>query len=154
MYTRTRLAPDKVMPVTRVELFRSLAVINYMGMVKLPAKSDYFLSDDSVLPVHHTIHLSRERFKYIWRNVHTAFKRFGRLDEGDDTRDSGAEGCDTSDDEEDFDDEKDESADTEHGVIKDVIVHSQTKEQDNFTKAMGVGCPVGTRWLRLLPQTK
>ena len=91
LYSRARLARDRVNPVTRPELLRFLAIIYYMGVVRLPSKADYFLASDGVLPVHHVLKLSRKRFDYIWRNVHTSFKPNSPLDEGNDAANSDAE---------------------------------------------------------------
>lgn len=100
---------DRVKPTSRPELLRFLAIIYYTGIVKLPSKADYFLSNVGVLPAHHAIKLSRNRFEYIWRNVHTSFTANSPLDEGNDAADSDVEDLL----EDDVVDEVDEDVDNE-----------------------------------------
>ena len=81
MYARMRLARDRVKPISRSELCRFLAIIFYMGVVRLPSKEDYWVVDDDVLPTHHTLKLHYTRFHYVWRNFHTSFDENSTLDE-------------------------------------------------------------------------
>jgi len=71
-YAKSWLPPNKIRHVGRPEMLRFLAVIYYMGIVKLPAKKDYWRdSQSTVWPTHPVCgHISRALFEYIWRNVH------------------------------------------------------------------------------------
>ena len=55
--------------ITEAEILHFFTLITYMGVVKLPAKSDYW-SSHRVLPSHSLITgMSQKRFKFIWRNI-------------------------------------------------------------------------------------
>jgi Transposase IS4 len=74
-YAKDRVAESKYRPITRADFFRFMAAVTYMGMVKLPAKDDYFpTSRECWFPPHPRIHLNKTRFNYIWRTFHCAYK--------------------------------------------------------------------------------
>jgi hypothetical protein len=46
-----------------------------MGVVKLPCKKDYFQTEDhDIWPNHKAVHLTQDKFDYLWRNFHPAFE--------------------------------------------------------------------------------
>jgi hypothetical protein len=70
-YAKKSLSPETIKEVTLAEMFHFFAVIFYMGLVRLPAKEDYWRDDPSVWPSHPPcVALSSKRFKYIWRVLH------------------------------------------------------------------------------------
>jgi hypothetical protein len=74
-YAASRLSPVQQKKVDKAEILKFLATICYMGVVVLPAKTDYFVGPDHpILPIHHAIKLSLKRFEYMWRNFHTSYK--------------------------------------------------------------------------------
>ena len=52
-YGRDRLAPSMVRDVTVAEMMRFFAALQYMGVVVLKSKEDYFQKNHPVLPSHH-----------------------------------------------------------------------------------------------------
>jgi hypothetical protein len=75
-YVESLLPPGRRQrEITMSDILRFLATIQYMGVVKLPAKSDYFPGNRSdVLPIHPVIQLTKTRFDYLWRYFHTSYK--------------------------------------------------------------------------------
>ena len=70
------------------------SIIYYMGIIQLPAKTDYWKSN-GMWPTHNAIsHMSYKCFQVIWRNIYLV-KPDGADDDGDDS--------DTSDEGEDMD---------------------------------------------------
>lgn len=71
-YAASRLPPSKREPITRAELLRFYAIYYYMGLVRLPSRKDYWKGGtDTFWPTHQPcLSLTRERFEYIWRNLH------------------------------------------------------------------------------------
>jgi hypothetical protein len=64
------------------EFLRFLATIQYMGVVRLPAKQDYFPGNRSyVLPAHHATLLNKTPFEYLWWCFHTSYSSGGAPDE-------------------------------------------------------------------------
>jgi hypothetical protein len=96
-YAAAHLPPARRREVSRSKVLRFLATIQYMGVVKLPAKHDYFPGNRSVkrpakhdyfpgnrsdvLPVHHVIMLKKTRFDCLWRWFHTSHSSGGAPDE-------------------------------------------------------------------------
>ena len=81
-YAASYLSIEKRRDITRMDIFRFLSAVSYMGLVRLPAKGDYFSKDNSILPHHHAITINRSMFEYLWRNFHTSYKSgTGVLDE-------------------------------------------------------------------------
>jgi Transposase IS4 len=81
---RRRLPPEMVQePITDDEIFRFLAVYYYMGVVRLPARRDYWKCDH-FSPFHNLPQLfERRRFDYIWRNLCLSADGHDAEDEGD-----------------------------------------------------------------------
>ena len=53
-------------------MYNFLAILYYMGIVKLPCKRDYW-SNDPLMPNHPVIHqsgISRNRFEFLWSTFH------------------------------------------------------------------------------------
>jgi hypothetical protein len=85
----SRLSPLQQKKVDKAEILKFLATICYMGVIVLPAKTDYFVGPDHpILPIHHAIKLSLTRFEYMWRNFHTSYKAG---DNGEDIMDDNVE---------------------------------------------------------------
>jgi hypothetical protein len=62
-YASAHLPPGRRKEVSLPEILRFLPTIQYMGVVRLPAKQDFFPGNRSdVLPVHHAILLNKTRF--------------------------------------------------------------------------------------------
>jgi hypothetical protein len=77
-YAAAHLPPGRRKEVSLPEILRFLATIQYMGIVRLPAKQDYFPGNRSdVLPTHHAILLNKTRFEYLWRWFHTSYSSRG-----------------------------------------------------------------------------
>ena len=54
------------------EMYQFIAILYYMGIVKLPAKEDYW-STEPIMPRHEvcvTLGMTCRRFQFIWRNFH------------------------------------------------------------------------------------
>lgn len=81
-YLAKCLPPDQVQPVDRTEILRFFAMYYYTGLVKLPAKRDYWkLQSSSLWPFHPITKLMTcTRFEYIWRYIHLAEMGEGDLD--------------------------------------------------------------------------
>ena len=61
-------------PFTVSNIYHFLAMIYYFGVTQLPSKSDYWVEGHYV-PQHNIAHelgMTRERFKFIWRNFHVS----------------------------------------------------------------------------------
>ena len=59
-------------PVTLGDLYQFIAIIYYMGIVKLSYKDNYW-SNMKYMPTHQVclmFHMNRHRFKFIWRHFH------------------------------------------------------------------------------------
>jgi hypothetical protein len=70
-YAKKQLVPAKVHPVDEADILRFFAIFFYMGIVRLPAKKDYWRGASSFWPVHQPcLSLPRTRFEYIWRYIH------------------------------------------------------------------------------------
>jgi hypothetical protein len=77
-YAAAHLPPGRRKEVLLPEILWFLATIQYMGIVRLPAKQDYFPGNRSdVLPAHHAILLNKTRFEYLWRWFHTSYSSGG-----------------------------------------------------------------------------
>ena len=112
-YAASILPPGKTRDITRPDILRFLAIIQYMGVVRLPAKHDYFPGKRSdVLPTHPSIELNRTLFDYLWRYFHTTFTSGRGPDET-------IEGI-TEDDENQLDQDEDD----------DVVVEDEDEEED------------------------
>ena len=102
--------PSKRRTVTKTDILRFLAVCTYMGIVRLPAKGDYFPGKNSnYLPSHPLIRINRTTFDYVWQYFHTSFEEDGTDDEIDDTANDDDEYRSSSSDEEESNDDLDES---------------------------------------------
>jgi hypothetical protein len=70
-YAKSRLPPSKLVEITPSDICYFLAMYYYMGIVRLPSKDDYWRSDHSFWPVHPpALNIRRDKFMYIWRNLH------------------------------------------------------------------------------------
>jgi hypothetical protein len=70
-YAKKQLVPAKVHPVDEADILRFFAIFFYMGIVRVPAKKDYWRGASSFWPVHQPcLSLPRTRFEYIWRYIH------------------------------------------------------------------------------------
>ena len=59
-------------PITVGCVYQFIAIIYYMGIVKLPDKDDYW-SNDKWMPEHpvcNEFNMTRNRFRFIWRHIH------------------------------------------------------------------------------------
>ena len=66
--TKTTNPPD----ITESDVLNFCGILLYMGLVKLPAKEDYW-STDPDMPSHPMIEstgMSYKKFHYLWRNIH------------------------------------------------------------------------------------
>eukprot|EP00977_Amphora_coffeiformis_P007696 scaffold1690_cov182-Amphora_coffeaeformis.AAC.53 len=81
-YAASRLPPGQRDEVTRAEILRFFAIYYYMGLVKLPNKRDYWRGGgDNLWPTNlPCLSMTRDRFAYIWRNIHLV----GATEEADD----------------------------------------------------------------------
>jgi len=69
-YAKQRLSANQYKEVELSELYHFLAILFYMGLVELPAKTDFWATGP-VWPSHPVIQgMSLKRFQYIWRNVY------------------------------------------------------------------------------------
>jgi len=69
-YAGGRLPAHNIEPVDRKDILKFVAIIYYMGLVKLPAKTDYWRSESILCPALPIASLmSFQRFVYIWRNI-------------------------------------------------------------------------------------
>lgn len=60
--------------ISKSDILQFFSILFYMGVVKLPAKTDYWTSDKA-LPTHNLISkISGRRFNYIWRYIHFSFE--------------------------------------------------------------------------------
>jgi hypothetical protein len=70
-YAKKSLPVDAIKEVSSSEMYFFFAIIFYMGLVRLPAKEDYWKEDPGIWPIHPPCAaLSFRRFKYIWRVIH------------------------------------------------------------------------------------
>ena len=113
----------KVRKASHGDILRFIAIIYYMGLVRLPAKEDYFSSNSKIWPLHPAIKLSYTRFRYMWRYFH--MQQEAVPDEEDGTDDE------MDDDEiESFSDlEQDDDSDDED------TPHTPTTQQKWYNKA-------------------
>jgi hypothetical protein len=102
-YASSHLPQHKRRNITRIDILRFLSAVSYMGVVRLPAKVDYFANDNNVLPHHHAIKMNRSLFEYVWRNFHTSFKAGSRI------MDEEIDDNDDDEEEEPVDEEEDSS---------------------------------------------
>jgi hypothetical protein len=73
-YAAAHLPPGRRKEVSLPEILRFLATIQYMGVVRLPSKQDYFPGNRSdELPAHHAILLNKTRFEYLLRWFHSSY---------------------------------------------------------------------------------
>ena len=83
-------------PIFAPDILVFFSIIFYIGVVQLPAKTDYWNSN-GMWPTHKVLsHMSYKRFQVIWRNIHMV-----KPDEGDDDGDE----TDSDDEGEDMDDD-------------------------------------------------
>lgn len=69
-YARKNQSKRKYIPITRKDVLNFFAVYQYMGIVRLPAKEDYFVAD-GFWPVHPLLQgLTKSWFQYMFRNIH------------------------------------------------------------------------------------
>ena len=91
-YAATLLPPSRRRDVKPSDIAYFLAMYYYMGIVKLPAKRDYWRTENDFWPTHPVAqNISRDMFHYIWRYIH--FK-------------GGGDGPDVEMEEEEDDDER------------------------------------------------
>ena len=96
-YAKSMLKDDFSM-VTRACLLHFHACIYYMGLVKLPARADYFREADGIWPNHPVCRgMGRDRFSFLWRYFHTSFKN----EDGEDDVEDFFEGEDIPNEESD-----------------------------------------------------
>jgi Transposase IS4 len=76
-YADSRLTYNKQKKVDKSDILRFIAALYYMGVVRMPAKSDYFStgyvkdSVPDVWPLHSAgIKIKKTMFIYLWRNFH------------------------------------------------------------------------------------
>ena len=127
-YATSRLPPSRREPINRAELLRFFAIYYYMGLVRLPSRRDYWKGgNDGFWPAHHPcMALSRERFEYIWRNLHFVGGGDGPDEESnvDEEQSDNVPGLDAVMEEEDiFEDDDDDDAqgeDSEEDVEQEV----------------------------------
>ena len=75
-YAASKLPPQRRRPVTRACILHFIAIIYYMGLVKCPAREDYFRDSNEVWPLHPVCQgMGRDRFAYIWRYFHISFNK-------------------------------------------------------------------------------
>ena len=68
LYGRTK--GDSFVPITYGDVLQFLAVVLYMGVVKLPSKEDYW-NNTGMWPKHFPCeHFPYTRFKNVWTNIH------------------------------------------------------------------------------------
>ena len=80
-YALKKVAPGRFSEVTPADIYRFMAAITYMGIVKLPAKEDYFPPVDGWFPPHPHIKLTKTRFHYIWQTFHPAYREGDPIDD-------------------------------------------------------------------------
>lgn len=109
--------PAKRKHVTKADILRFLATCSYMGVVRLPAKSDYFPGKNSnYLPSHPLIRINKTMFDYLWVYFHTSYHENDDDDEILDDDDGGDDDGGFSNDDESNDDDTD-SADERNGNV-------------------------------------
>ena len=69
-YAEARLGKGEFIHAKKHEILAFFAVYYYMGIVKLPAKGDYWTTDLNWPSHPFKGEISRDRFKFIWRNIH------------------------------------------------------------------------------------
>ena len=83
-------------PISAPDILVFFSIIFYMGVVQLPAKTDYWNSN-GMWPTHKVLsRMSYKRFQVIWRNIYLV--KPGQGDDDGDETDSNDEGEDTEDD--------------------------------------------------------
>jgi Transposase IS4 len=96
-------------PVTEEEILKFLASFYYMGLVRLPARRDYWKTPDATWPGHPiTEDFNRDRFDYIWRNLHLCAEEVQEADEEieeDEEDEGGDRHIDDGNDDDDDDDD-------------------------------------------------
>lgn len=122
-YAASYLPQHKRRNISRSDILRFLSAVSYMGVVRLPAKVDYFVNDNNVLPHHHAITINQTLFMYLWRNFHTSFKAGGRA------RD---EEIGEIDDDEEEEEEEDSTPPTWFGAVEAFIGHINIQAEAKF----------------------
>jgi hypothetical protein len=125
-------------------MLRFLAMIQYMGVVKLPAKHDYFTGNRSnVLPIHNVIMLNKTHFDYLWRWFHTSYsgeapdETNGRTEAEEDLLEE-EDAMDLADEEEDNDQEVEEDTPqpTWYASIEGFMDHVSNTQVTSFAKML------------------
>jgi hypothetical protein len=82
-YARVQIIdPGKRREVTKMDVLRFLATCSYMGVVRIPAKMDYFPGKNSnYLLSHPLIKMNRSTFDYLWAYFHTSYQEDDNEDE-------------------------------------------------------------------------
>ena len=67
-YAASLLPQSKRIEIRPADICYFLAMYYYMGIAKLPSKTDYWRSDHNFWPIHPVAqNISRDKFAYIWR---------------------------------------------------------------------------------------
>lgn len=103
---------QKPRTTTMTDLLRFLAAIQYMGLVHLSCKEDYFFPNEfsDVLPLHPSIKINKNTFLYLWRWFHTDRSSVSNIDDDD----AAAIDDDEDEDHEENEEEEDENEIEEH----------------------------------------
>ena len=92
------------MEIKPSDICHFLAMYYYMGVVRLPAKIDYWKTDHTFWPLHPPAqNIPRDKFLYIWRYLHLT----GAAPDADEV-------LDVNDDDDDDDDDDEEEEEEEH----------------------------------------
>jgi hypothetical protein len=125
-YAASHLPPSKLINVTPTDMCNFLSMYYYMGIVRLPAKKDYWRSDHSFWPIHPPAQLIKEDlFMYIWHNFHLLGATQDGMADEEVNIDEEEE-----DDPEDITDEEDNELDEEEEEeeeLEDVEVENDTR---------------------------
>jgi hypothetical protein len=131
---RSQLPDDKYKQIKKGEFLIFFAIYYYMGYCKMPARQDYWkeTDPDSIVPQHWIRgKMGRNRFDYIWRNIHlgpsgihdAVDEEVLDVDDGQFQTDSVNRGEDDSydkeDEEEDEEDDDDDDDDEEEEEKED-----------------------------------
>lgn len=121
-YAKDHVSASQYKPVNRAEILRFMAILTYMGVVKLPAKTDYWPSvDDDWWPTHPAIRLKKTRFLYIWRTFHTAYRPADRMPQAEE--------------------EEEEFSDAEEDIFEDAVDSDVDVEGDSSDSSSDEGDP-------------
>ena len=91
-YAATLLPPSRRRHVKPSDIAFFLAMYYYMGIVKLPAKGDYWRTENDFWPTHPVAqNISRDMFHYIWRYIHFKGGGHGRDAEMEEVNEDGDE---------------------------------------------------------------